>query len=105
MEDSLSPKPKMIVRVDTNTVKIVQQYVRQCRLHLPDLRQAASQNDFPLLIQEAHKIKGTGGLMSIAQLSGLGERLELAARANNLNEVQLQLEALSQYLNSITIAA
>ena len=63
------------------------------------------QNDFPLLIQEAHKIKGTGGLMSVMDLSSLGERLEIAARANDLNEVQRQLEALSQYLNSITIAA
>ena len=105
MEDSFSSESNTIVRVEANTVTIVKKYIRQCQLHLPELLQAASQNNFPLLIQEAHKIKGTSGLMSVAQLSSLGEQLERAAKANNPAEVQLQLEALSRYLNSITITA
>lgn len=86
-------------------LRLFKSTIRQCQRSLPEFMQAAVQKDFPLLIQEAHKIKGTGALMSVMDLSMLGERLEIAARANDLNEVQRQLEALSQYLNSITIAA
>jgi HPt (histidine-containing phosphotransfer) domain-containing protein len=105
MQDSSSPKTTTVVRVETNTVKIVQKYIQNCRLRFPDLMHAADQKDFPMLIQEAHKIKGTAGLMSVIDLSTLGARLEIAARANDLSEVQRQLEALSQYLSTLTIAA
>jgi HPt (histidine-containing phosphotransfer) domain-containing protein len=105
IQDPSFPKTNAVELVDANIVKIVQKYIRQCRLRLPEFRQAAEQKDFLFLVQEAHKIKGTGGLMSVGQLIRFGEQLELAARANNLSEIQQQLEALSYYLNTVTIAA
>ncbi|HVN49571.1 MAG TPA: Hpt domain-containing protein [Bacteroidota bacterium] len=94
-----------IVHVQASAVSIVQKYIRQCQKNLPEFYQALKRQDFSFLIQEAHKIKGTGALMGVMNLNMLGERIEIAARENNLKEVHSQLDALAQYLNVLTVVA
>lgn len=94
-----------IVYVEANTVSIVQKYIQQCKKNLPELFQAIERQDFSFLIQEAHKIKGTGGLMSVTNLHVLGEKLETAARANNFSEARSLLQALAQFLETVTVVA
>ena len=94
-----------VVYVEANTVPIVQKYIHRCIRQLPEYCLALERQNFSFLIQEAHKIKGTGALMGVLELHVLGQQLEMAARANDAAELQIKLSALEHFLKTVAIAA
>ena len=67
------------------------------------LRQALSRNEFSLIREYSHRIKGVGGLYGFHGITEYGEAIWEAAEEENTEELRTLIEGLSLYLEKVKI--
>jgi two-component system sensor kinase len=65
-----------------------QKFIEKIRARLPELDRAVEEQDFSLIGQMAHWIKGTGGTVGLPQLSEISLQIEEAVKRHSLAETR-----------------
>jgi HPt (histidine-containing phosphotransfer) domain-containing protein len=79
-------------------------YLEGRKADLEALRSALEQDNFSRVQDIGHKMKGTGSSYGFDQITAIGGRMELAARAGSAAEIGACISALSDCLSRIESA-
>ena len=107
LEDNLKPKaePGNVPRVSIkNSLRsLVTMFIERLRAGAPGLQDAIKHSDFPTIRIFGHNLKGNGANFGFPLLSELGDRLESAALRNELGPMEVLVDELQQYLDTVVI--
>lgn len=76
-------------------------YIANRRTQLASLDNALKNGDFTALADAGHNLGGTGGAYGFSELTDAGRSLEAAAKDNNAEAVEAQLDRIDLYLSLI----
>lgn len=79
-------------------------YLEGRKADLEALRSALEQDNFSRVQDIGHKMKGTGSSYGFDQITAIGARMELAAKAGSAAEISACISALRDCLSGIEIA-
>lgn len=95
---------KIRVQIPEELRGIAPNYLKNRILDLTVLKDALNRKDFKAIAALAHKTKGTAGGYGFNELGAIAKTLEMAAKSENLTEVDTALEKMKNYLESVEIA-
>jgi len=78
-------------------------YLQNRRIDLHSLGAALEKNDYGAIQVVGHQMKGSGTGYGFPALSGIGRRLELAAKEGTSAGVRAEVSALADYLDRVEI--
>ncbi len=97
--------PELLATEPPDEIKeLVPAYLGSRNRQVPTLFQLLAEADFDGIHKIAHDLKGTGTSFGFPELSRLGERLQLSARAASAPDVGRQLAQLRDYLARLEAA-
>jgi len=94
---------KNIIKVDPDLKDLVPVYLENTREHLAAMPQLLKEGRFDDLWAVGHKLHGSGGGYGLDFLTGLGERLEAAAKKRDKPAIEAQIKELADFLDSLII--
>lgn len=76
-------------------------YLENQRRDLESLRYALKNEDFPVLREAGHNVKGTGATYGFSELSDIGRALEAAGKAGDAAGAAVQLDRIDWYIGIV----
>jgi len=67
------------------------------------MRQALDTNNYEVIRNISHKMKGTGGVFGLGRISEMGGILETAATNRNADEIRKTLHMLASYIEQLAV--
>jgi len=95
----------VIVQIPAKIQKMIPQYLQSQRETLTLLLVALEQKDYRTVQELGHQMKGTGGSLGFDTISNIGQALEKAAKAKDINAIRQWRQALASYLDRIEIVS
>jgi CheY-like chemotaxis protein/nitrogen-specific signal transduction histidine kinase len=93
----------IVVKVDPELKELIPGFLARKREDLNVIQAAFERRDYSALATLGHRIKGEGSGFGFEALSAMGKALEQASVARDAQTVRKQVQALSDYLNSVQI--
>lgn len=84
------------IQLDERIAILADQFVEKLTGRLPEFQAAFDVGDLEELLKLAHWLKGTAGTLGLIELERVGKELELAGKANELDQVQDMLKTLEE---------
>jgi len=94
---------KIIVQVDPDLEDLIPGFLENRSLEVEKLRAELDKNDFENIRSIGHSIKGVGGGYGFELMSELGANIETAAKENNTDAIQENINRLDDYLKNIVV--
>ena|SRR5713226_8313152 len=94
---------KIVVRIDPDLSDLLPEFMARKRLDAEVIRNAAAAGDHPKLSDLGHRIKGEGGSYGLDEISEIGAKLELAAKASDVAAARRHADELIAYLDAVEI--
>jgi len=94
---------KIIVHVDPDLEDLIPGFLENRNLDVEKLRTELSNNDFQNISSIGHSIKGVGGGYGFELMSELGANIETAAKENNSETIQENIDRLDDYLKRVEV--
>jgi HPt (histidine-containing phosphotransfer) domain-containing protein len=98
--DSLQPR---VVGLEKDLEQLVTRFLRRKEDELARLRQALSGADFETIRKLGHDLKGAGEGFGFPELSILGAKFELAARAADAELIAVHITTMERYLKRLQV--
>ncbi|HIF50180.1 MAG TPA: Hpt domain-containing protein [Thiotrichaceae bacterium] len=94
---------KIIVQVDPDLEELIPGFLENRKLDIEKLRSALNEKDFVNLGSIGHSIKGVGGGYGFDLMSEFGANIEIAAKENNADVIQENIDRLYHYLKCVEV--
>lgn len=94
---------KIVIQVDPDLSDLIPGFIARKRSDAQTILAAADRDDYELLSQLGHKMKGEGGSYGLDAITDLGAALEVAAKAHDMDAARRCAGELMAYLDSIEI--
>ena len=91
------------IKVNPRITKIVCRYLEHRKQDMGGLLLALADGEFEIIRNAAHDLIGTGGSFGFKQMSVIGRSLEIAAVNRQIEEVEILLEGLAEYLSRVEV--
>jgi HPt (histidine-containing phosphotransfer) domain-containing protein len=98
--DSLQPR---VVWLEKDLEELVQRFLSRKQGELDRLRSALSNADFGTIRALGHDLKGAGEGFGFPELSILGAKLELAAKASDVELISVHIATMERYLKRLQV--
>jgi len=98
-----TPTVRIPVTAPDGMVELSRDYLARRRDAMSQLRGLLAKGDFDALRRMAHDVKGTGASYGFAPLTNVARSLEQAAAAHDLERMNLALNSMEQYLESVQL--
>jgi len=92
-----------VVVCDADLDDIIPEYLESKRAECVHLKELAEQGNFEDIRSIAHGMKGSGGCYGFPVISEIGKEMEIAAKASNLADVLVQVDALQSYMGRVEV--
>ena len=89
--------------IDQSLKHLVPPYLERRKRDLARLREALEQKDFATIQAIGHQIRGNAGNLGFDELGTMGERLEEAASAGDLEQVRVVTAEIESFVNGISL--
>ena len=89
---------------DPFTRRLVSKYLRRRRMDLDMLGRALADEDFAAIQLSGHRLYGSGAAYGFQQITAIGEGLEKAAAARQVNAIQALIDDLEKFILDFDIA-
>ncbi len=99
-----NPDEKTQVSIDPDLRELIPQYLKNRRMEIEVLRGALEGEDFDILEQTGHRIKGSAPVYGFKQIGVFGETLEQTAQQQDGAAIKNILLDYSNYLSRIKVA-
>ncbi|MDD5686459.1 MAG: Hpt domain-containing protein [Elusimicrobia bacterium] len=104
MEQNKTDKTeKNIVYVRPEIAEIIPVYIERRKKDIIVMENALLKNDLETIRKISHKIKGTGSLYSLDEISHIGRELEAGAKNNNYEDMKKYICELSDFVSNLEI--
>ena len=100
MQDSLQPR---VVWLEKDLEQLVVRFLRRKEDELARLRAAVSASDFETIRGLGHDLKGAGEGFGFPELSILGAKFELAAKAADTELIAVHIATMERYLKRLQV--
>jgi HPt (histidine-containing phosphotransfer) domain-containing protein len=94
---------KQKVIVDAELEEIVPSFLQNRQKDIETIRESLETKDFTTIQRLGHIMKGAGGGYGFDRITEIGSSMEKAAKAQDLTQIENDLNALVQYLNGVEI--
>ena len=98
--DSLQPR---VVWLEKDLEQLVTRFLRRKEDELARLREALSAADFETIRKLGHDLKGAGEGFGFPELSILGAKFELAAKAADTELIAVHIATMERYLKRLQV--
>jgi len=98
--DSLQPR---VVWLEKDLEQLVTRFLRRKEGELSNLRVALSAADFETIRKLGHDLKGAGEGFGFPELSILGAKFELAAKASDAELITVHIATMERYLKRLQV--
>lgn len=92
------------VAVDRDLKELVPNYLTNRNSDVANIEDCLLRGDFETISRLAHRMKGSGGGYGFAEITVIGGRMELLAKAENAVAIEEQVSALKDYLNRVVVS-
>jgi CheY-like chemotaxis protein/HPt (histidine-containing phosphotransfer) domain-containing protein len=99
VEEHLTSWGSVRVHPPKEVEELVPGYLRNRRADLLTLRVALKRHDYDAIRVLGHNMKGSGAGYGFPPIGAIGKRLEIAAKAESIREIEVEIAALTLYLN------
>ncbi len=96
-------EPEPVAIVDRDIADLVPEFLENRRTDIDDLRRLATEGDFVTMRRLGHSMKGTGTAYGFVDVSELGDIIEVAMDAGDLDRALAAVDALERYLDTVRI--
>jgi HPt (histidine-containing phosphotransfer) domain-containing protein len=103
MPDKSPVADKIVVEVDEDLSDLVPGFLAHKRDDLRNILDALARNDFDVVNQLAHRLKGEGASYGFAAITEMGRDLERAAKHHDAHAVAVWTNALLGYLDRVEV--
>ncbi|MBI2384433.1 MAG: response regulator [Elusimicrobia bacterium] len=94
---------RILVTADPEFADLIPTFLDNCRRETAAMKQALERGDFPAIAAASHKLTGAGASFGFQPLSEESRRVEAAAKSADAAGVQARLEAISLYLEKVSV--
>ena len=94
---------KITVRVDSSIEDLIPIFLKGRQKDIKEILHALEQGDFETVLFSGHNMKGSGGGYGFDYITEIGFKLELAAKARDVEEIRRQVCEIINYLDKIEI--
>jgi HPt (histidine-containing phosphotransfer) domain-containing protein len=98
--DSLQPR---VVWLEKDLEQLVTRFLKRKRTELILMREAVAAADFETVRRLGHDLKGAGEGFGFPELSILGAKLELAAKARDAEQIVANTATMERYLGRLQV--
>jgi len=98
--DSLQPR---VVWLEKDLEQLVTRFLGRKQAELTQLRQALASADYETVRRLGHDLKGAGEGFGFPELSILGAKLELAAKAHDSEQIASHTATMERYLARLQV--
>ncbi len=98
--DSMQPR---IVWLEKDLEQLVRRFLQRKEGELDRLRAALSSSDFDTIRRLGHDLKGAGEGFGFPELSILGAKFELAAKAGDVELTSVHIATMERYLKRLQV--
>jgi len=91
------------VTIDIDLEDLIPGFLENRKQDLEKLQQAANGGDFGVLQSIGHSLKGVGGGYGFNRMSEIGEGIENAGKASDLDAANERIAELGDYLSRLNI--
>ena len=98
-----NPGENMIVQVDAEIEDIIPVFLEEMLENITAIKEAVEQSDYEAIHLLGHRSKGTAGSYGFDAIVEISRSVELAAKAQNLEEVRNLADQLGNYLEHIEV--
>jgi len=103
VEEHLTAWGAVRVHPPAEVEELVPGYLRNRRADLLTLRVALKRHDYDAIRVLGHNMKGSGAGYGFPPIGAIGKRLEMAAKAESIREIETDIAALTDYLNRFDV--
>jgi HPt (histidine-containing phosphotransfer) domain-containing protein len=100
MRDSLQPR---VVLLEKDLEQLVTRFLERKQSELDRLRAAMLAGDFETIRRLGHDLKGAGDGFGFPELSILGARFEVAAKAGDAEQIAVHISTMERYLTRLQV--
>ena len=101
----MNQKPASPIEVaDPFARRLLAQYLKRRKSDLTRLRAALNRQDFASIQLTGHNLFGSGAAYGLEDISTLGARLELVAKAQQAELISALIDELERFVTTVTIA-
>jgi HPt (histidine-containing phosphotransfer) domain-containing protein len=95
---------KIIIHIAVAEIlQLIPIYLAKRREELGVLQDAVVKNDFEILQDLGHKMKGSGGSFGLDRISEIGGNMESSAKAQDLPAIEQEIAELMDYLDRVEV--
>lgn len=94
---------RIVVIVDEDLEELIPGFLENRNKDVQVLRDAMGNDDFSKLKSIGHSLKGVGGGYGFDGLSEIGAKIEIAAKASDMNAVRELIDAMADYLGRVDV--
>jgi HPt (histidine-containing phosphotransfer) domain-containing protein len=98
--DSMQPR---VVWLEKDLEQLVKRFLHRKESEMQRLRDALSASDFDTIRAIGHDLKGAGEGFGFPELSILGAKFELAAKAHDVELLRVHLATMERYLKRLQV--
>jgi HPt (histidine-containing phosphotransfer) domain-containing protein len=100
VRDSMQPR---VVWLEKDLEQLVKRFLHRKESEMQRLRNALSDGDFETIRAMGHDLKGAGEGFGFPELSILGAKFELAAKARDTELLQVHINTMERYLKRLQV--
>ena len=89
---------EIVVKLDRRLVDLAPKFLAHCRLTVNEIREAIESDKLEIARRIGHSLIGTAGSYGFDEIHLLGEEIERAARAGDMEELRKLAERLENYV-------
>ena len=94
---------KIIVQCDPDLEDLIPGYLSNRDKDIIALRECLSLGDYEKIRIIGHSMKGSGGGYGFDAITELGDRIEIAALASNINEIDQAIRDLEVFISRVEV--
>lgn len=101
----MSATDPILIRISADMLELSTDYLASRRSDVAALKQAFTNQEYPVIEKMIHKTKGTAGAYGFDQLGIFAKELELAAKSKDPSKTQHLISEIENYLSRVQIQA
>ena len=94
---------KIIVKIDPDLEDLIPGFLENRGKDRDSLKAALDNSDFSAMQSIGHSLKGVGGGYGFTGMSEIGAAIETAAKGEQLDELKVQIQKYSDYLDAVVV--
>ena len=95
---------KIRVKIDPELEELIPSYLQNLQENSASIKAGAREKDMELCRSLGHNMKGSGGSYGFDFISGIGKRIEDAARSQEIKKIEGSLMELEDYISRLDIS-